>query len=307
MNMQNSHHTQITQGTGMEQKNSPRSLAMLIIAMTIFGTIGIFRKMIPLPSALIAFFRGIIGTVFLIFLVKISGKKLNHHLSTKVRLLLVLTGALIGINWMMLFEAYNYTSVSVATLCYYMEPTFVVILSLFVLKERLTLKKGVCSLLALVGMVLVSGILETGGLQKEDLTGVLLGIGAAVIYAVVILLNKSLPGLDSYEKTVIQLGSAALILLPYLLVSGSFVGNTWSFRTIALLLFVGIVHTGISYSLYFGSMDGLRTQTVALFSYIDPIVALFLSAWILHERMTLSGIIGAVLILGSAIVCELDK
>lgn len=296
-NIHNAHNT---------QKNSPKSLAMLVLAMTIFGTIGIFRKMIPLPSALIAFFRGVIGTIFLIFLVKIRGKQLNHHLSGKVRFLLVLTGALIGINWMMLFEAYNYTSVSVATLCYYMEPTFVVLLSLLVFKEKLTFKKGICSFLALVGMVLVSGILEAGKLQKGDLTGVLLGVGAAIIYAIVVLLNKSLPGIDSYEKTVIQLGSAAIVLLPYLLFSGAFVGNVWNVQVIGLLLFVGIIHTGISYSLYFGSMDGLRTQTVALFSYIDPIVALFLSAWILHERMTILGVIGAVLILGSAIVCEFD-
>ena len=289
------------------QKNSPKSLTMLILAMSIWGTIGIFRKMIPLPSALIAFSRGVIGTAFALLVMKIRGKQMEHHLSKRVMALLVLTGALIGLSWMVLFEAYNYTSVSVATLCYYMEPTFVVLLSLLIFKEKLTVKKGVCSFLALVGMVLVSGILEAGKLQKGDLTGVMLSIGAAILYATVVLLNKSLPGIDSYEKTVIQLGSAAIVLLPYLLFSGSFAGNTWDVKTIALLLFVGIIHTGISYTLYFGSLDGLRTQTVALFSYIDPVVALFLSALILHERINIPGVIGAVLILGSAIVCESEN
>ena len=289
------------------QKNSPKSLTMLILAMSIWGTIGIFRKMIPLPSALIAFSRGVIGTAFALLVMKIRGKQMEHHLSKRVMALLVLTGALIGLSWMVLFEAYNYTSVSVATLCYYMEPTFVVLLSLLIFKEKLTVKKGVCSFLALVGMVLVSGILEAGKLQKGDLTGVMLSVGAAILYAAVVLLNKSLPGIDSYEKTVIQLGSAAIVLLPYLLFSGSFAGNTWDVKTIALLLFVGIIHTGISYTLYFGSLDGLRTQTVALFSYIDPVVALFLSALILHERINIPGVIGAILILGSAIVCESEN
>ena len=238
-NIHNMHNT---------QKNSPKSLAMLILAMSIWGTIGIFRKMIPLPSALIAFSRGVIGTAFALLVMKIRGKQMEHHLSKRVMALLVLTGALIGLSWMVLFEAYNYTSVSVATLCYYMEPTFVVLLSLLIFKEKLTVKKGVCSFLALVGMVLVSGILEAGKLQKGDLTGVLLSIGAAMLYAAVVLLNKSLPGIDSYEKTVIQLGSAAIVLLPYLLFSGSFAGNTWDVKTIALLLFVGIIHTGISYT-----------------------------------------------------------
>lgn len=286
-------------------KNSTKSLAMLISAMTIFGTIGIFRKLIPLPSALIAFFRGAIGAAFLIVLVKMKGQKLCHHLSRKAYVLLALTGALIGVNWMMLFEAYNYTSVSVATLCYYMAPTFVVLLSVPILKERLSAKKLICSALALIGMVLISGILEGAGLDRRDLTGILLGIGAALIYAAVVLLNRSLPGIDAYEKTVIQLSAAAVIMLPYLLISGSFAGNTWSMSTLLLLLIVGIIHTGISYALYFGSMDGLRAQTVALFSYIDPIVALLLSACILKEHMTILGIIGAILILGSAIVCEL--
>ena len=300
MSTQNIHNTHNT------QKNPPKSLAMLILAMSIWGTIGIFRKMIPLPSALIAFSRGVIGTAFALLVMKIRGKQMEHHLSKRVMALLVLTGALIGLSWMVLFEAYNYTSVSVATLCYYMEPTFVVLLSLLVFKEKLTVKKGVCSFLALVGMVLVSGILEAGKLQKGDLTGVMLSIGAAILYAAVVLLNKSVPGIDSYEKTVIQLGSAAIVLFPYLLFSGAFAGNTWSVKTIVLLLFVGIIHTGISYTLYFGSLDGLRTQTVALFSYIDPVVALFLSALILHERINILGVIGAILILGSAIVCELD-
>lgn len=289
------------------QKNSPKSLAMLILAMSIWGTIGIFRKMIPLPSALIAFSRGVTGTVFALLVMKIRGKQMEHHLSKQVMALLVLTGALIGLSWMVLFEAYNYTSVSVTTLCYYMEPTFVVLLSLLIFKEKLTAKKGICSFLALVGMVLVSGILEAGKLQKGDLTGVMLSIGAAILYAAVVLLNKSLPGIDPYEKTVIQLGSAAIVLLPYLLFSGSFAGNTWDVKTIALLLFVGIIHTGVSYTLYFGSLDGLHTQTVALFSYIDPIVALFLSALILHERINILGVIGAVLILGSSIVCESEN
>lgn len=289
------------------QKNSPKSLAMLISAMFIFGTIGIFRRMIPLPSAWIAFFRGVVGAIFLYLFVKIKGKKFAHHLQGKMLVLLVITGALIGIDWMMLFEAYNYTSVSVATLCYYMEPTFVVILSCIVFRERMTVKKTICTLLALAGMVLISGITESGGLQSGDVKGILLGIGAAIIYAVVVILNKSLPGIDAYEKTMIQLGSASLIMIPYLLLSGVPEKNSWSLSVVALLLVVGVVHTGISYTLYFGSMDHLKTQTVALFSYVDPVVALLLSVCILHEKMSVIGILGAILILGSAVFCELGK
>ena len=288
-----------------QQKNSPRSMGMYLAAMTIFGTIGLFRRLIPLPSALVAFFRGVIGAAFLIAFVRLRGGTLRHGLSRRVTARLALTGAIIGVNWMLLFEAYNYTSVSIATLCYYMQPTFVVLFSALVLRERLGLRKGLCALTALVGMVLVSGIPESGLPQARDLTGILLGLGAGACYAVVVLLNKSVQGADAYEKTVIQLSAAALVLLPYLLLTGSFAASSWSWRTVGLLLLVGILHTGLSYTLYFGAMDGLRTQTVALLSYLDPVVALFLSAALLHEALSVLAAFGAVLILGSAAVCEL--
>ena len=73
-----------------------------------------------------------------------------------------------------------------------------------------------------------------------------------------------------------------------------------------MLLIVGFVHTGVAYALYFGSMDGLKTQSIAIISYLDPISALVLSALILGETMTMYGIIGAVLILGAAFCLEQD-
>lgn len=277
---------------------------MLIGSMTVFGTIGIFRRWLPLPSALIAFFRGLIGTVCILLFLRLRGRKPSGTVGRRSFWLLALTGALIGFNWILLFEAYNYTTVSIATLCYYMQPTFVVVLAAVLFRERLTRKKAICSLLALVGMVLVSGVAESGLPRGSAGKGILLGLGAAVLYASVVLLNKRLSGIDPYEKTAIQLGAAAVALIPYLLLTGAFRGNGWSLPTVLLLLLVGVVHTGVAYVLYFGSMDGLKTQTVALFSYIDPVVALVLSAALLGERMSVWGVLGAALILGSAILCE---
>ena len=119
------------------------------------------------------------------------------------------------------------------------------------------------------------------------------------------LLNKKGAPVDAYEKTILQLFSAAAVLVPYLLVTENFSALQLTGRDVLLLLVLGIVHTGIAYALYFGSMDGLRAQTIALFSYIDPVVALFLSALLLREPLTAAGMIGAVLILGSAAFSEL--
>jgi len=189
----------------------------------------------------------------------------------------------------------------------------VILLSPLFFRERLTGKKLICTAAALAGMALVSGIFGTGGgggaagtagLQGDSLRGILYGLGAAVLYASVVILNKRLRGVDPYRKTILQLGSAAVCLLPWLLMTGQFSEVEADARSLLLLLVVGIVHTGIAYALYFGSNDGLRAQTIALFSYIDPVSALIFSVLLLHEPMTAAGMAGAVLILGAAFAGE---
>ena len=283
-------------------KNNLRSLVMLALSMAIFGTIGPVRRALPLPSAWIAFFRGAVGAAGIVLFCLARGRRLA--VPRRALLPLLASGALIGLNWVFLFEAYNYTSVSAATLCYYMAPVFVVLLSPLVLRERMTVRRALCAAAALLGMILVSGVAEKGLPQPSEARGLLCGLCAAALYAAVILWNKRLAGLDAYAKTAVQLGAAAAVLPPYLFFSPAPAADAWSARTLLLLGVVCAVHTALAYILYFGSMDGLRTQTVALFSYLDPVAALLLSAVFLNERLTPLGIAGAVLILGAAALGE---
>ena len=286
------------------QKNDPRSLGMLTLSMIIFGSIGIFRRYIPLPSATLACFRGLSGALLLYVAAAVGKKKPDLRMGAGKLLRLALTGALIGLNWIFLFEAYNHTTVATATLCYYMQPTIVILLSPLFFGERITGKKCVCVVLSLIGMVLVSGLADSGMPRAAELKGVAFGLTAAVLYASVIIMNKKLPGLDAYAKTIVQLLGAAVVLIPYLLLVGLGPAVAWTPTVVVMLLVVGVVHTGIAYALYFGSMDGLRAQTVAILSYLDPIVALVLSALILKERMTAFGVLGAALIIGAALLSE---
>ncbi len=276
-------------------------MLLLTISMLAFGSIGIFRRLIPLSSALIAFYRGLIGSIFLLAVMLLRKKTSGKAAKGKSLVLLMIIGCMIGINWLMLFESYNFTSVSVATLCYYMQPTFFILLSCLFLRERLTIKKLICLVLSLAGMFLISGIADVGVPEREELTGILLGLGAAALYALIVLLNKKICDIDPFLKTFIQLVFASAIMVPYLMVTKGFGANDYSRRSILLLLLVGIFHTGLCYTMYFGSMEKIRPQTIALFSYIDPVTALILSAVILHEKLTLLSIIGAVLILGAAV------
>lgn len=286
-------------------KNSAKlARGALILSMSVFGTIGLFRRLIPLPSGAIAFFRGLIGTIALLLIVLISRKKLDLRAIKKHLILLCLSGALIGFNWIFLFEAYNYTSVATATLCYYTAPIIVLIAAPFIFKERFGIKQGLCAACALIGMVFVSGVLNGG---KIAVKGIIFGLLAALLYASVILINRGLGALSAYDKTIIQLASAAIVILPYTLIAEDIPLYVFNLKTVILLLVVGIIHTGISYALYFNSVGSLPTQSVAICSYIDPVVAIILSALVLKEPMGVWEIVGAVLILGAAVTCELPS
>lgn len=282
-----------------------QSKLLFILSMLIFGSIGIFRKYIPLSSSVIAISRGFIGVLFLLALILLKKDKLNKKSIKDNLWLLIISGSFIGLNWVFLFESYKYTSVATATLCYYMAPIFVMIASTFLFKERLSLINLVCILIALIGMVFVSGVIETGFNDKNTLIGVIYGLLAALLYASVIIINKFMKPIPSIDKTVMQLLFSVVILIPYILIGQEFKGMIINLEIILLLLIVGVVHTGLAYALYFDSMKGLKTQSIAILSYIDPVVAIILSALILKENMSIFAIIGAVLILGSTFINEM--
>lgn len=275
----------------------------MLLSMSIFGTIGLFVRHIPLSSAAIALVRGVVGLLFLL-LVTILRKQRPSLAAVKGNLpVLLLSGIALGGNWLLLFESYRHTTVATATLCYYLAPVFVVLLSPVFYRERLTAKKLLCTLAALAGMISVSGVLKAD-FQLRQLTGVLLGLGAAVLYAAVVLLNKALKQISAADRTMVQLGVSTVVLLPYVLLTGWKTSSAVTPGALLLLLVVGVVHTGLAYTLYFGAVGSLPAQTAALLSYLDPVIAVLLSALVLQEPLGPAGILGAVLILGSALFSE---
>ncbi len=285
-------------------KKSLGAKGALFTSMGIFGTIGIFTHFIPLPSSMIALVRAVVGTLFLGLGMLIQRRKPDFNAAKADLLPLLISGFFLGFNWILLFEAYRYTTVAAATLCYYMAPMFTVLLSPLLWKEKLTPVRMVCCGTAFVGMVFVSGILSSGGIGLGDLRGILLGLGAAVGYAGVVVCNKYMHSLSGTDRTLMQLGVAAVMLGIYAIFTVDTTALVWDVRTVLLLAVVGIVHTGVAYTLYFGAMPHLPTITLAIGSYLDPILAVLLSALFLREPLGWEGIVGAVLILGSAIVSE---
>ena len=288
----------------MKTENQKSSRLSLIFAMIIFGTIGLLRKYIDLPSSIIALARAVIGTGFLLALLLKKKQRPDLGAIRKNLPALLLSGAVLGFNWILLFEAYLYTTVAAATLCYYMAPMLVILASAVLFREKLTWKRLLCVLVALAGIVLVSGILDTGFGGTAELKGIALGLGAAALYAAVVLLNKKISGISSLDRTILQLAVAATVLLPYTLLTEDWSQLQPDSTGLLMLLVAGIVHTGLAYALYFGSIRALPTQTVALYSYLDPILAVLLSALFLREPISPAGIVGAVLVLGAAVFSE---
>lgn len=275
----------------------------LIISMLIWGSIGIFVRYINFTSSQIALVRAILGSIFLIIFSMISKESLSKEKIKSNLLVLICCGICLGFNWIFLFQAYHYTTVSTATICYYLAPIIVMFLSPFLLKEKLNSVKVCCIVAAMIGMLCIVGI-DKSSMGENNMVGILYGLSAACFYTGVVILNKFLKGISGRDSAIVQLSVSAIFLLPYVIFTEKISLVGVSSQSIILLLVLGVVHTGIAYLLYFTVIQKIESQTVAIYSYVDPISAIFMSAIILNESMSLLQIIGGILILGSTFISE---
>ena len=279
----------------MNKQKSAR--LMLIVSMAIFGTLGLFVRNIDVSSGELALYRAIMATALIGAYLLIAKQKIPFRSIKKEVPLLLISGMAMGINWILLFEAYKYTTVSVATLSYYFAPVIVTLVCPFLFKEKLTSKQIICFVMSTLGIVMITGIGDVGD-SGTHMIGILFGLGAAMFYATVILLNKFIKGVEGLSRTFLQFVAAILILVPYVAATGGVNLKLLDGLGWGSLLVVGVVHTGITYCLYFSSLKELPGQNVAILSYIDPLVAIVISVTLLGESMTVMQAIGGALILG---------
>ena len=243
----------------------------MLLATGAFGTISLFVRHIPLTSAEVALFRAVIALACLSAYKGVKRQPLPLKGLGRELPLLLLSGAAMGFNWIFLFEAYKYTTVSVATLSYYFAPMIVVALSPVLFRERLTRRQLVCFLGATAGLALVVNPGELTG--SAPMKGVLFGLAAAGLYATVILLNKKITRVSGIDRTVLQFAGAAVVLLPYVL--------------------------------YFSALAALPGQEAAILSYVDPLVAVLISLTVLAEPVAPVQLVGGAMILAFTLANEL--
>lgn len=281
-----------------------RSTRIYILSMAVFGSLAPFVRNIAVSSGELALYRAILGAALIGGYLLVKGQNPFRAKRRREILLLLLSGAAMGVNWILLFEAYRYTTVSTATLCYYFAPVLVTALSPLLFREKLTPRQILCFFMATLGLVLITGVEGAG---DTNLLGILFGLGAAVFYAAVILLNKYIPNITGIQRTFLQFLAAIVTLIPYVAAAGGVTLSRLDGVGWLCLLTVGIVHTGITYCLYFSSLKELPGQKAAILSYIDPLVAVLVSVTILKEPLSLQQALGGALILGFTLWSILPK
>ena len=277
---------------------------MLVVSMAVFGTLGLFVRRIPLSSGELALYRAVLAALLLAGFLLATGQRIPFRSLGRELPLLLLSGVAMGFNWILLFQAYQYTTVSVATLSYYFAPVIVTVACPILFREKMTARQWLCFAMSTLGIVLITGL---GDLPAGDrhLLGILFGLGAACLYATVVLLNKFIKRVEGIHRTFLQFLAAILVLVPYVACTSGVNLSGLDASGWACLLVVGFVHTGITYCLYFSSLRELPGQKAAILSYIDPLVAVLVSVLLLHEGMTLAQAAGGALILGFTLWNEL--
>lgn len=285
-------------------KHTNRARLRLAASMAIFGTLAPFVRNISVSSGELAFYRAILAATLIGFFLLLTKQSLPLKSLGKELILLLFSGMAMGINWILLFEAYKYTTVAISTLSYYFAPVIVTAVCPFLFKEKLTKKQIVCFVMSTLGLSLIIGITDLGR-GGNDIVGIAFGLGAAVFYATVILLNKFIKGVAGIQRTFLQFLSAIAILFPYVLFTGGSSLSTMNSQGWVCLLVVGLVHTGITYCLYFTALKDLPGQEAAILSYIDPLVAVVIGILLLGEPLSWQQLVGGVLILGFTLWNEL--
>ncbi|MBR5515481.1 MAG: EamA family transporter [Clostridia bacterium] len=273
-------------------------ILLITLSMAVFGTIAPFVRKTGLASGEVALYRAILASILIAVFLLVTKQKIPFKDFKKATLpLLIFSGAAMAFNWIFLFEAYKYTTVSVATLSYYFAPVIVTVACPILFKEKIGLKGWICFLGSTLGIVLITGIGELSG-AKSHLIGILFGLCAAALYATVVLLNKFIREVDGIHRTFLQFVSAIIVLIPYVVLTSGINVSGMNSKGMICLVTVGVVHTGITYCMYFTSLKNLPGQKAAILSYIDPLVAVIISITVLKESITPMQVLGGVLILG---------
>jgi len=272
--------------------------------MLLWGSLGVFTKSIPLSALQLAFLRALIALPVLFIAMRL--KKPAQPTPWKRYIPYVISGVLLAFGWLALFFGYKLTSISSAVIIYNMCPVYVMIAAPLILKERIEKSQVAVILLSFTGLFLIVGY---NFLQGYNMAGIILSALSGMNYAIIVLLNRSIKQrVNNQTATFIQILTATLVLLPFVLLDGT-VEQIFQLDVTSTLLTVmlGVLHTGVAYTLFFSVYEHMHSVEIVTYSYFEPLFAILLGVLFIGESMSYVQIIGGLLILGSTFIGELLK
>jgi drug/metabolite transporter (DMT)-like permease len=248
-----------------------KGTAQLTTAMVLSGTIGVFVVESGASPFDVVFFRVLFGALALGTYVAARGWLRGHGFTPRTLGLAVLGGVFIVFNWVLLFQAYANTSISVATVVYHTQPFYVVLLGALLFGERLTAAKVGWVAVAFAGLILVSGVtpgdFTNGG---SYVVGVGQALLAALLYGLSTLVTKRITGVRPHLVALVQVVVGIPLLLPFADFGAmSAQGADWGW-----LVGLGIIHTGLMYVLMYAAYAKLSTAKIAVLAFVYPAVAM---------------------------------
>ena len=268
-----------------------------LFALSLYGTIGLFLHFIDYSSEFVVLCRGLLGSLFILSVIYFTKEKINIESIKNNMFLLISSGVALGLNWVFLFAGYRY-GIAITSLCNYMAPVIVVLITTIFYKEKINYKQIICIIVAFIGMLLLVGIFDNN--DTGDIHCVVYGLLAAIGFVVLILCNRKLNNIKPLDKTFIQLLFSAITVLPYVIINSGF-PQTFNTRSTILVMILGIVHTGVAYICYFSAINTLPAQSIAVLGYLEPVLNLIIGAIFLKEKISFLGITGAILIILASI------
>lgn len=281
-----------------------KGTAQLTIAMVLSGTLGVFVVESGASPFDVVFFRVLFGALALGGYVVARGWLRDHGFTPRTLGLAVLGGVFIVFNWVLLFQSYENTSISVATVVYHTQPFYVVLLGALLFRERLTAATVGWIALAFAGLILVSGVTPgdfTGG--GTYVVGVGQALLAALLYGLSTLVTKRITGVRPHLIALVQVLVGIPLLLPFA-DFGAMSGTGWDWGWLAGL---GLIHTGVMYVLMYAAYARLATSKIAVLAFVYPAVAMVMDWAVYGHHIGLVQALGVPLIVTASLKVTLAR
>ncbi len=281
-----------------------------IIAAVMWATCGVFIKILTKAGFTeneITFAKIGISIVLVYIFIKMIGEKIEKIHTIKDFLLLILSGSIGYLMYGLTYaKAVYYIPISAAVVLVYTAPIIVMVCSVFLFHEKLTVKKVICLILVISGCFLVQEIKSSDGFSTK---GILLGITSGICYAIYTLANKSL--LEKYSVYSISFYNFlfAFVLIFILTDKSQIVfkilhSNT---KTLINLILFAMFCGGLSHTLYVKALEYLEASKASIITIIEPFTASILGILLFHEPNSMPKMIGLIMILFSLILLNVNS